>query len=447
VRTLSRWVDRLLGGRVVIECPRMEIIGRDHDPPVFNGPGHIIVEANTRMHFVMHGTPRDGQDAWKKYLAAKNNPGDVWHQFRMNATGYDGVEWSGGWTTLWSEAMTANVWRLSGPIHALHTDVQGHGVAEASGVELVYGRNLRLPLPMNMVKSVQRGDKEILWSRSAGTRTLEILGAQIEFFQCAEREHVWVVANTSEVLSHPYLENWLSEPLNLLLGEVVTPRLKCRNFGNGKAIISLRQDSGVSADTLAACILREDPFVANERFWSMYANILNVVAHAKDANGHPNFEAHPITHYYWEIIQASKGTNWVLCMALASTIEGLAKRMFSEAERRSDWSDTDVESLKNAIKAWEGNNDLRSVVLNSAAFQKTKGIAKSLKSLVGDHGIAEEHFDAWQSLRNSSMHGEMVMPWAGEEKEGRIHKLIELMHKLSEAYICRELEKLGISSA
>ncbi|MFT4257641.1 MAG: hypothetical protein QM599_11905 [Pseudoxanthomonas sp.] len=447
VRTLSRWVDRLLDGRVVIECPHMEIIGRDHEPPVFTGPGHIVVEADTRMHFVMHGTPRDEQDAWMKYLAAKNHPGDIHQQFRMNAIGYDGVEWSGGWTTLWSETMAANVWRLSGPIHALQTDMQGYGVAEASSVELAYDRKLRLPLPMNMVKSVQRGDKEVLWSRSAGTKTLDVLGTQIEFFQSAEREHVWAVANTSAALSHPYLENWLSEPLNLLLGEVVAPRLKCRNFGNGKAMITLRQNSGFTADNLAACILRADPLIAGDKFWRMYTNILVVVAHARDASGHPNFEAHPLTQYYWEIIQASKGTNWVLCMTLASTIEGIAKHMFSEVERKSDWSDADVESLKNAIKAWEGNNDLRSVVLNNAAFQKTKGIARSLKSLVSDGGITQEQVDAWQSLRNSSMHGEMVMPWADEEQAARIHSLVELTHRLSETYIYRELEKLGIARA
>jgi len=100
VRTLSRWVDRLLKGPVTIECPRMEILGRDHEPPVFTGPGHIKVGSDKRIHFVMHGTPRDGSGAFKRIVQAYKHPHDILHQFRINAIGYDGTEWSGGWTTL-----------------------------------------------------------------------------------------------------------------------------------------------------------------------------------------------------------------------------------------------------------------------------------------------------------------------------------------------------------
>ncbi len=441
VRTLSPWVDRLLRGQVTLECPHMEILGRDHEPPLFTGPGHIKIGANTHMHFVMHGTPRDGQEAWRRYLAAQRHPHDIRHQFRMNATGYDGTDWSGGWTQLKSAGSAKNVWRLSGQIHALHTAVEGRGVAERSGVELVYDRSLRLPIPMNMVKTVHRGDEEVLWSRSAGTKTIGILGTQVEFFQSAEREHVWVVADTSPDLPHPLLENWLSEPLNLLLGEVVSPRLKCRNFGNGRAFISLRPSSGHVADSLVACILREDPFGADERFWGMYRDILTMVATAKDAKGHQNFEAHPLTRYYWEIIQASKGTNWVLCMTLASTVEGIVNMLFSEAERKADWVESDIDSLKQLVGGWKGNTNMRSRVMDYLNGFKKKGIAKTLKSLVDQGIITTDQVDAWSRIRNSSMHGAMLLPWSDEDQDGRINNLIELTHRLSEAYIKCELAK------
>jgi hypothetical protein len=62
-----------------------------------------------------------------------------------------------------------------------------------------------------------------------------------------------------------------------------------------------------------------------------------------------------------------------------------------------------------------------------------------LRSLIDDGLLAREQVDAWQRLRNSSMHGEMAMPWSDQEQDARINNLIELAHRLSEAYIKREL--------
>jgi len=358
----------------------MEILGPDHEPPVFTGPGHIKIGADTKISFFMHGTPRDGSDAFRRIVQARKNPYEIRHQFRVNAVGYDGTEWSGGWTKLTAGKERGDVWQLSGPIERLHTYAEGAGVSKSSNVELVYDRPLRLPIPMNMVNTVYRDGKEVLWSRSYGTKTLEVIDTTIEFYCAADRKHVWAVAETSLTFPHPYLENWVSEPLNLLLGEVVYPRLLARNFGDGKAFIVLAPSSGQPANSLTANILREDPLGAEERFWTLYRDLLMVVAMAKDANGHSNFEAHPLTRYYWEIIQATTGTNWVLCMTLASVVEGIVKMMFSEAERKSDWPEADIDSLKQTVTNWKGSDDLRSVVINYVSGFKMKGVAKTLKS-------------------------------------------------------------------
>lgn len=389
----------------------------------------------------MHGSPRDGSEAFRRIVQARNNPYEIRHRFRVNAVGYDGTEWSGGWTRLTVGEERGNVWRLTGPIDRLHTEAEGVGVSETSSVELVYDRPLRLPLPMNMVNSVYRDGKEVLWSRNFGTKTVEVIDTTIEFQFAADREHVWAVAGTSPTFSHPYLENWISEPLNLLLGEVVHPRLLARNFGDGKAFIVLGSASEQPANSLTANILREDPLGAGERFWTLYRDILMVVAMAKDVNGHSNFEAHPLTQYYWEIIQATKGTNWVLCMTLASVVEGIVKMMFSEAERKSDWPETDIDSLKQTVTNWKGNNDLRSVVINYVSGFKKKGVAKTLKSMVKDKVINAEQIAAWEKIRNSAMHGGMVVPWSDEEQDERILDLIELTHRLCEAYVKRVIAK------
>lgn len=441
VRTLSRWVDRLLRGSVIIECPHIEILGRDHEPPVFTGPGHIKIGTDTKISFFMHGAAREGSDAFRRIVQSQQNPYEILHQFRVNAIGYDGTEWSGGWTKLTLGGELGNVWQLSGPIHSLHTSAEGFGVSDKSNVELVYDRPLRLPIPLNMVKTVFRDDKEVLWSRSSGTKAVEVIDTVVEFQCSADREHVWAVADTSPTFPHLHLENWISEPLNLLLGEVVHPRLHARNFGNGKAFIVLNSSSGPPANSLTANILREDPLGAGERFWNLYRDILSVVARAKDSGGHRNFEAHPLTQYYWEIIQATNSTNWVLCMTLASVVEGVAKMMFSEAERKSDWPEADIDGLKEAVTNWKGNDDLRSVVINYVGGFKMKGVAKTLKSLVKDGVITAEQISAWEKIRHTAMHGGMVVPWSDAEQDGRILNLIELTHRLSEAYIKREVDK------
>lgn len=434
-RTLDRWIDRLLKVPNTIECPVMQILGRDFEPPLFTGSGYIHISSRTRMEFVMHATPRDGGEAFKRLVQAQKNPYSTLEQFRVLATDYNGTEWSGGWTTLHLGEAFANIWHLSGPIYSLSTDVSGHGVASQSGIEVVYDRKLSLPTPMNMVTSVRRGDDEVLWSRGPGTKTIEIAGTEIEFFHAPKADVVWATANTSPLFCHPYAENWVSEPLCLLLGQLVFPRLVARNLGNKKAIIWLRRSPPYSANTVVASILGEAPYAAHDRFWDVYHDILTMVIHARDQSGMPNFEAHPLTRYYHEIAQASGGSHWVLCMTLASVVEGVAKLLFPESERKSDYSRADIEGLERHIKAWKGDSNLRSRILGSLALTKSKGIVQSLNNLLKEGIIDTIHVETWQSVRNQVMHGELVSPWLDEELEQRLHRLIELTHRLSTRYV------------
>ena len=98
---------------------------------------------------------------------------------------------------------------------------------------------------------------------------------------------------------------------------------------------------------------------------------------------------------------------------------------------------------RGACKDWKGADNLRSQVLQYLERFKTKGTNNLLRMLIGTNGITSEQVNAWIKLRHSSMHGDMVMPWSNEELDGRINNLIELTHRLSEAYIKRELSKHG----
>jgi hypothetical protein len=128
-------------------------------------------------------------------------------------------------------------------------------------------------------------------------------------------------------------------------------------------------------------------------------------------------------------------------MTLASTIEGIVKMIFSESERKSDWSEPEINSLKAAVINWKGDCKLRSSVLNYLNGFNIKGIAKTLTLLVDERVITKDQVEAWRKIRNSSMHGEMSIPWSDEEQDTKIEKLISLTHRLSVEYIKRELGK------
>jgi hypothetical protein len=53
------------------------------------------------------------------------------------------------------------------------------------------------------------------------------------------------------------------------------------------------------------------------------------IAKGKNEQGLPNFEADRITRFYEEIMRASQGSRWVLCMTLASVAEGLARALMT----------------------------------------------------------------------------------------------------------------------
>lgn len=435
VRTLSRWVDRVLRIPSTIECPTMEIIGRDFEPPLFSGPGHIEILSRTRIGFVMHATPADGGEAFKRIVRAQKNPYNIRDQFRIVATAYDGTEWNGGWTHLDLGETTASVWRISGSIRSLMTDVSGRWVSKEPGVEVVYDSKLRLPIPMNMVTSIKRADREVFWSRGPGSKSIEVVGTHVEFFHAPEGNIIWAKAHASKLFPHPYAENWISEPLSLLLGQLVFPRLVARNFGGGKAIVWLRPSPTHNAFALTSSILEQDSYLAGDHFWEMYSDILTMIVHARDKSGEPNFESHPLTQYYHEIIQASTGSHWVLCMTLASVVEGVSNLMFTSDERKSDFQESDLKSIKRHVELWEGDKLLKQRIVNSVAHAETKGIVQSLKALAKNGAITKLHIDTWQSVRNQVMHGVLVSPWSTQELDERIHSLIELVHRISTAYI------------
>jgi hypothetical protein len=434
MRTLSRWTH-LLRVPLTLECPVMQILGHDFEEPLFTGSGQIHIRSSTQMNFVMNAQSADHGEALKRLTLAEKNPYDHMAQVRLLATAYDGTSWNAGRTVVTLGETLGGIWRLSGPVDGITADVSGPFVAATSGIEVIYDGKLRLPLPLSMVTSVRRGDREVLRKVERGGATVSAAGTEINVFVDPQLDVTWAVAATSTAFHHPFAENWVSEPLCLLLGQLVFPRLVARNFGN-RAAVSLRPAPPLVTDTLAASILQEDPLGAHGKFWEVYGQILTMITRARADNPEVNLEAHPLTRYYHEVIQATRGSNWAWCLALASAIEGVANLLVPEADRASDYPLADIESLRKHISAWSGDEDLRSRILGSLAYAGTKGTIQALKDFQ-THGVTRKHLEAWKTVRNKVMHGELVVPWSEEKLELRMRLLAELLHRLSLVYIER----------
>lgn len=442
MRTLEYWKSRLTGVPSTIECPEMRLLsGDDQEPPIFVGPGHIDIRSSTEIDFTMFAVAADGSDAFRRLVRAKDNPYEVFDQFRLVATDYEGHGWACGWTRPNLKGLPKVGWPLTGQLSSLVTQASGPWVSRDSGVELVFQPKLRLPMDQRMVSVTSVGDEEIARRFSDGQHTIHALGTEIKFFYLPYDDFLWVTAKTSEKLQHPYAENWIGEPLRALLGQLTFPRLVARNFGNGTAQVWLRGSPRLVGDPRIASLVSGDPFDPKAKFWEIYATLLTLIAEARDGKGNPNFESHQITRFYEEIAQATHGSRWVLCLTLASTSEGLAKMLMRPEERKSDFAETEISSLKTHIAAWQGDAELRGRALNFVAYVSERTIRKYLQDLVTRGVLNKSQVRAWMDVRNEVMHGNLVSPWATKEEDERLHDLAELVHGLTHELIRKSVKQ------
>lgn len=431
LHTLDSWRQMLTGVPRTIECPEMTLFGRDEEGAIFTGSGRIEIVSDTKMRFYMHAAPAvDLRQALDVFNRQKAQPYEARDVFRLFATDYRGVKWAGGYTQVNFFADHDRGWPLSGEIDALHALASGYWVSKQNSVELLLVPPIDLPMTERLATTAFIGKRRILSSWGPGQHAVKVLGTTITFSYEPSGEALWITADAGDALNHPFLENWLTEPLRILLGVPVFPRMVARNLGDGTAHIWLRP-SPRHRNPSAIGLLQ--PFAMEhgraEAFWQLYADILAFIATAG------SFEANPLTRYYDELAEAQLGSRWVLTLTLAGAAEALANGLMTDDDRQSEFSDELLASMKKQIQAWKDDPGLRGRMLSNLGMVSKRSVVAFMRQLGKAGTVEAAHVQTWYEIRNSVMHGNLVEPWSSEEGDARLHQMLDLLHALTRARI------------
>jgi hypothetical protein len=409
VHTLDRWRGRLTGAQPVIECCDIRLQGPDHEAVSFRGPGRVELSDARGIRFHLYGVAPDGAAAFRKYVAASSKPYDANEQLRFFATDYNGHEWAGGFTSVRPFTDHDRDWPLTGMLGGISTQATGPWVSTSRSVELLLTPPPSLPLGEAMVSSTSVGDDLVLASRRPGRQVLDVLGTKVTFANDASDDLLWITADTSEAMAHPYAERWLCEPLRILLGTPIHPRLIASNFGDGTAAVTLLPRSGDPRPSGFGLMHSLGPGDSHgPGFWKLYSDLLTMIgAHARDMT--EAMHGHRVTRVYEELSQAARGSRWVVLLTLAGTIEALVRSLMAPEDRIAEFPHDALACMECHIRDWRVDLDLRGRMLGALGGMRDRSPFAFLRKLAKE-GVVPDHVETWRKLRNSVMHGNLVEP-------------------------------------
>jgi len=421
--TLDRWRTFLVTPQT-LAFPHLKLIGRDGAPPIVVGSGEIRMPSLDRFEFTLKGLPRDVGYAFSEIQRQRRNRYDGRERFRLRGADLKGAQWSMGWVTLGQVEPGNDIWTFVGETDGLFPHCASDAVASESCTELVFFLPINHPMARSMLRFVLAEQPE---GRPRKEHVLETLGSTIRFAYDPSLSALSITAMHSAGLPPTYTENWLGEPLRILFGQLIFPRLVARNLGNGRTHVDVRRCPGLIGSTarLAAFWRGDDLGQDKEDFWQRYTELLTVIARAG------NFEAHKITHLYEEVIQAARGTRWTWAMTFASCIEGLANILEPPGRDRSDADADAVADLVKYINAWPGDGRLKHNAVNAVQRTLKTTTIIGLRQLVSVGAITTTQLKAWEEIRHSVMHGSLISPYSSEEENNKLLALAEMMHALT----------------
>jgi hypothetical protein len=352
---------------------------------------------------------------------------------RLLGTDSDGVKWSGGYT-IPRIADHHQLWTFAGEIDGLVTDDQSPTVETQASTELMFPLRIGDPMTIALarfVRTLRPGTKLV--------REYEVkaLGTSIRFAFEADSSTLVVTAAHSPDLPIPFAECWITEPLRILFGQPIFPRLTARNRGVGRATVWIGRSPGLVKTARWASLLGSDNVVQEDKeFWALYAQLVELVASARDENGQPDFDKpHKITRLYDEVIQASRGSRWVWALTFASAIEALVQMMIPKGTKAADADLDAIEAVASYVDRYLAKGPaearLKGIAMNAIKRTGNVNTYQAMRELRDKKVVSGTQVAAWEKIRNAVAHGSLLLPYSNEEEDEQLMALAAMMHALT----------------
>jgi hypothetical protein len=405
--------------------PKMRLMARDHEPDLVAGSGELRVVSANRFEFTLIGEPENPAYVFEQMRRQQDDRYDGLSRFRLVLEEDDGTAYAGGWTVP-SFRTGDGAWTFEGETESF----MGGGRSELTPTGSTEDRFL-IPTRHHAAQMLAHFVTTPRDRLPPEPRfDLEVMGQTVTFRFDRALSMLTISTPAPESLPLTYTENWLGEPLRILFGQLVFPRMVARVQSDGHAMLAVRPSPPWTRDSdWTALWIDETAGWDKAGFWTLYAALLTHVASARTGDGR-NFEASPVTHFHEEVIQAARGSRWVWAMTLASSIEGLVSMLYSRGTRREHADLNANTQLICHIRAWSGDHALKEAAIR--AVQRTAEVttAVAMRALVADAAITRDQVKAWQKVRHAVMHGNLVSPYSSQEDDETLIALADLMRAL-----------------
>ncbi len=404
----------------------MWLDAQDWEPSIVIVSGKIVVSSPTRFTYTLQGMPEDVGLTLRSLNRQRDSPYDGLKRFRLRAVDDRGNALSLGRTIPNVNTEGGEPWIFTGDTESIWADDPPADYVGTENLYLLSRNHLARHFLGIFVSNGKTGAE-----RQPEYR-LPILGTELIFKLDDRADTLTIAASESDELPQTLTENWLGEPLRILFGQLIFPRMVARANPTG-AMISVRPSpTWHKASNWVALWGGADASADKDRFWRTYAQLLTFIAQARDKSGQTNYEANKLTRLYEEVIQASRGSRWVWALTIASSVEGVIRLIVPRGTQRSEANLSGIADLARHIDAWSGSDGhLRQVAKNAISRTAEISPIRALRDLCERGVVAGDQVAAWEAIRNQVMHGSLVSPYSSEEDDALLINLAGLLHGIT----------------
>lgn len=414
-----------------VACTEMRLLGRQGEVLAL-GAGKVSLDTFGDFAFEFEGHTTDRDEFCQFVSYHKRNPYDARARLRLVVVDASGEELHCGYTS--SNEMSlgdgTNL-KCSGPVEGLSLDAPAFADV---GTEVLFFVPEQHWLSRVLAISFPPPDET-----GRSRHLMELLGSSLEFEFEPQTRSLTISVTGGDGFPQTYTERWLSEPLRIMVGQLMFPRVYLR-ANPDRSIVMVSPNRLWHREGDGYCLL--DPALTFEKpthFFDMYAELLAFVATARDASGNPNFERHPLTIFYEELAQAMRGSRWIMTLTLASAIEGALELLFPKDAKDETANVAEIKELKQHIDKWGGHStsseesvaSLKDRAKGAVSFTAELTAIKRLRLLQQRKLVSAREVAAWEKVRNKVAHGKVFSPFSSEENDGIIINLMTLFRRLA----------------